>query len=150
MKKERYSKFAVNKKARKEFEILEVFEAGIELNGLEVKSIRNAKVNINDAFAKIKNSEIFIVNMHISEYENKGYVEHNPLRDKKLLMHKREILKISSKILEKGLTLVVLSLYPKNKLIKAEVALVRGKKIYDKREDLKNKAIKRDMERVSK
>ena len=146
--KERYKMFAVNREARKEYELLDKFEAGIVLTGPEVKVIRQGKVSITDSFVKIRQGEIYLVGMHIAQYEAKGYTEHDPDRDKKLLMHKHEITKLQSKLTQKGLTIVTLSVYPKDKMIKVELALARGKKLHDKREDLKKKAMKRDMDRA--
>lgn len=148
--KERYKLFAINREARKEYELLDKFEVGIVLTGPEVKVIRQGKVSIADAFVRVKNGEIFLLGMHISEYAAKGYVDQDPDRDKKLLMHKKEIAKLQRKLNEKGLTIVPLSVYPKDRLIKVEIALARGKKLHDKREDLKKKAMKRDVDRAYK
>jgi len=145
--KERYKLFAINREAKKEYELLDRFEAGLVLTGPEVKVIRQGKVSINNAFIRLKSGELFILGMHISEYEAKGYKEQDPDRDKKLLMHKTEIRKLERKLNEKGLTIVPISLYPKDRLIKVEIALARGKKLHDKREDLKKKAVKREMDR---
>ncbi len=145
--KERYKLFAINREAKKEYELLDRFEAGLVLTGPEVKVIRQGKVSINNAFIRLKSGELFILGMHISEYEAKGYAEQDPDRDKKLLMHRTEIRKLEKKLNEKGLTIVPVSLYPKDRLIKVEIALARGKKLHDKREDLKKKAIKREIDR---
>lgn len=138
---------AVNKKARHEYQIIDKFEAGIVLTGSEVKSIRNGKTSIAEAFVREKRGELYILGMNIPEYAQKGYAQHDPVRDRKLLMHKKEITRLSSKMAEKGLTIVLLSLYTKGKNIKAEIALCKGKKLHDKREDLKLKAQKREMQR---
>jgi SsrA-binding protein len=148
--KERYKKFAINKKAKQEYELLDRFEAGLVLTGTEVKVVRQGKVSIADAFVKVRSGELYIVGLHIAEYALKGYASHDPDRDKKLLLHKREILKLSSKIAEKGLTIIPLSIYPKDSYIKVELALARGKKTHDKREELKKRAVKRDMDRTFK
>lgn len=140
---------AVNKKARHDYEILDKFEAGIVLTGSEVKSIRNGKVSIAEAFIREKRGELYILGMNINEYTQKGYAPHDPLRDRKLLMHKKEIVKIASKIAEKGLTVILMAMYTKGKNIKVEIALAKGKKLHDKREDLKLKAQKREMQRYS-
>lgn len=138
---------ATNKKARHEYEIIDKFEAGMVLTGTEVKSIRNGKASIAEAFVREKNGELYILGMNVPEYTQKGYVNHDPLRDRKLLMHKKEITKLSSKMAEKGLTIVLLALYTKGKNIKAELALAKGKKLHDKREALKKKAQKRELRR---
>ncbi len=138
---------AANKKARHEYEIIDRFEAGIVLTGPEVKSIRNGKASIAEAFVRDKKGELYILGMNIPEYTQKGYASHEPLRDRKLLMHKKEITKLSSKMAEKGLTIILLSLYSKGKNIKAEIALAKGKKLHDKREALKKKAQKRELRR---
>jgi SsrA-binding protein len=147
-KEERFKKFAINKKAGHNYEILDKIETGIVLTGSEVKVVRQGKVSISDSYIKIKNGEAFVTGLHISAYESKGYASHDPDRDKKLLLHKREISKLSSKIAEKGLSVIPLSIYPKQSYIKMEIALVRGKKIHDKREQLKKKAMNRDMDRA--
>ncbi len=141
---------AVNKKARYEYEIIDRFEAGVVLTGSEVKSIRMGKVSIAEAFIREKKGELYIFGMNISEYMQKGYAPHEPLRDRKLLLHKKEITKLASKIAEKGLTVILTSMYTKGKNIKVEIALAKGKKIHDKREDLKSKAQKREMRHYSK
>ncbi len=140
---------AVNKKARHEYEIIDKFEAGVVLTGSEVKSIRLGHVSIAEAFIREKKGELYILGMNISEYTQKGYSPHDPIRDRKLLMHKNEIVKIASKIAEKGLTVILTSMYTKGKNIKVEIALAKGKKLHDKREDLKRKAQKREMQRYS-
>ena len=145
--KERYKLFAINREAKKEYELLDRFEAGLVLTGPEVNRIRQGKVSINNAFVRLKSGELFLLGMHISEYEAKGYTEQDPDRDKKLLMHRTEIRKLERKLNEKGLTILPVSLYPKDRLIKVEIALARGKKLHDKREDLKKKAVKREMDR---
>lgn len=130
---------AQNKKAFHEYFILDSFEAGLVLTGTEIKSIRESKASINDAYIQIKNSEAFIIGMHISKYEQGNIFNHKETRDRRLLLHKKEILKISQKIQLKGLTVIPLKLYINNGLAKLEIAICEGKKLYDKREDLKEK-----------
>ena len=139
-----------NRKARHDYFIHETYEAGIVLVGTEVKSLRAGKANLKDSFAKIKNNEIFLDNMHISPYEQGNIFNHDPLRPRKLLLHKSEIIKLFSQTREKGYTLVPLKIYFVRGKAKLELALVSGKKNYDKRQDLADKAAKRDMERAMK
>lgn len=136
-----------NKKARFEYEILDTFEAGIALKGTEVKSIRQKKVSIQEAYAKIKNGEVFIVGMNISVYEMGNRFNHEPLRERKLLMHKQEIKRLTGKLNEKGYTLVPLSLYFKKGRVKIELGLARGKTTYDKKRTIQERDMKRDMQR---
>lgn len=138
---------AENRKAFHDYFILEEFEAGIELKGTEVKSIRNGRSNLKDSYCDVRNGEAFIINMHISPYEEGNRFNVDPLRDRKLLLHKNEILKLDQASSKEGATLVPLRLYFKNGKIKVSVAIAKGKKIYDKRDDLIEKAHKRDMER---
>lgn len=148
MKKEDNEKnIVVNRKARHEYEILQTYEAGIVLLGSEVKSIREGKVNLIDSYAEIRNAEIFLIGMHISEYKQANIQNHEPLRTRKLLLNKNEIRKLIGKVKEKGLTLIPLRLYFKNGKVKVELGLARGKKIYDKREDIKRKDFEREQER---
>lgn len=141
---------AQNKKARHEYFILETYECGIELFGTEVKSIREGKVNISDAYADVTNGEVWIKGMNISPFEKGNIFNRDPLRHKKLLMHKREILKLFQTLKEQGLSLVPLRVYLKGSLVKVEIALVRGKKLYDKREDIARRDAKRRMDRAVK
>lgn len=137
-----------NKKAYHDYFIIEKIEAGIVLVGTEIKSIRNGKCNFKDSYARItKNKEVFLYNFHISPYENQGYITHDPDRPKKLLLHKKEINKLWKKVTLSGYTLVPLQIYIKEKYAKVELALVKGKKTYDKRETLKKKDIERQIER---
>lgn len=136
-----------NKKARFEYEILDTFEAGIVLKGTEVKSIRQKKVSIQEAYAKIKNGEVFIVGMNISVYEMGNRFNHEPLRERKLLMHRPEIKRLTGKLNEKGYTLVPLSLYFKNGRVKVELGLARGKTTYDKKRTIQERDLKRDLQR---
>ncbi len=141
---------AQNKKAYHDYFVEEKYEAGIELFGTEVKSIRAGKVNIKEAYCDIKDGEVFVVGMHISPYEQGNIYNKDPLRDKKLLLHKREILKLFGLVSQKGYTLVPLSVYLSNSRVKVEIGLCRGKKLYDKREDMARSSAKRDMERAFK
>ena len=138
---------AVNRKARHDFFIEDKYEAGISLCGTEVKSVRMSKLNIKDAYVQVKNAECFVYNMHISPYEKGNIFNRDPLRVRKLLLHKREITKLAGLTTQKGYTLVPLSVYLKRGKVKVEIGLAKGKKLYDKRADLKEKAIKRDNER---
>ena len=141
---------AQNKKARHEYFILETYECGIELAGTEVKSIREGRVNLADSYASINNLEVWIKGMNISPFEKGNIFNRDPLRERKLLMHKHEILKLSQKLKEQGLSLVPLKIYLKNSLVKVELALVKGKKLYDKREDIAKRDAKRSMDRAIK
>lgn len=141
---------ARNKKARHDYFIEEAFEAGIELVGTEVKSIRNGKVNIKDSFAKVDRGEVFIHNMHISPYEKGNIYNKDPLRVRRLLLHKREIRKLIGYTQQKGFTLVPLSVYIIRGLVKVELAVAQGKKTYDKREDIARKDAQRKIERAIK
>jgi SsrA-binding protein len=137
-----------NKKAFFDYEIIDKLEAGLVLAGSEVKSIRDGKVSVREAFARIKNGEAWLIGMDISTYPQAGpYNNHEPRRTRKLLLHRREIRRLVSKIREKGLTLVPLSLYFKDGLAKVEIGLGRGKAKYDKREAIQNREAKRDLRR---
>ena len=135
---------AQNKKAWHEYFVDEKYEAGIALFGTEVKSIRAGAVNLKDSYCDIKDGEIFVKGMHVSPYEQGNIFNKDPLRDKKLLMHKREIMKLHGLVAQKGFTLIPLSLYFSGSHVKVEIGLCRGKKLYDKRDD----AAKRDADRV--
>lgn len=143
---------ADNRKARADFEILQTFQAGIELQGSEVKSIRAGRVNLRDSFARVRRGEVYLLNMHISPLAHShGQVfGHDPTRDRKLLMHRAEIRKLLGSIDEKGLTLVPLKMYLKDGWVKVDLGIARGKKLYDKREDLKKKEAKREIDRATK
>ena len=130
---------AKNPVAYHNFNIENKYEAGIVLSGTEIKSIRNGKVNLKDSYAGIKNGEAYIYSMHISPYEQGNIFNKDPLRDRKLLLNKREIFRLSGLINQKGYTLVPISLYFKNNIVKLELGIGKGKKLYDKREDLKKK-----------
>jgi SsrA-binding protein len=137
-----------NKKARHEYHIIDTTEAGIVLRGTEVKSIREGKVNLSDSYASIENGEVFIINLHISPYEKANVFNHDPLRKRKLLLRRHEIRKLQGKVIERGFTLIPLSLYLRdNRWAKLELALVKGKKLYDRREDVKRRDYKREVER---
>jgi SsrA-binding protein len=136
-----------NRKARHLYHIIDVFEGGMVLQGSEVKSLRAGKANLADSYAKVKNGEVWLYNLHISEYNHASMNNHEPTRPRKLLLNKREIKKIATKINERGFTLVPLSLYFNKGLAKVELAVAKGKKIFDKRKDIAEKDMKRDMER---
>ena len=136
-----------NKKAFFDYEILEKFEAGIALIGSEVKSLRLGNVNLKDSFCFIENGEIILKNCHISPYTKGSFFNVDPRRDRKLLLHKREIVRLSAKVKEKGLTLVPLKIYFQGQFIKVEIALGRGKHTFDKRETLKRRDIEMDVKR---
>jgi len=134
-----------NKKAFHDYFIEEKFEAGMVLKGTEVKSLRAGKANLNDSFALVKNGEAFLHNLHISPYDFGHRDNHDPDRMRKLLLHKTEIAKLFGKIREQGYTVVPLRLYFKNGMVKVEIGLAKGKKLYDKREDMKQKDMKREV-----
>ncbi len=134
-----------NKKAYHDYFIEEKFEAGMVLRGTEVKSLRMGKANLNDSFAMVKGGEAFLHNLHISPYDFGNRENHDPDRMRKLLLHKKEIVKLFGKVREQGYSLVPLRLYFKNGLVKVEMGLAKGKKLYDKREDMKQKDMKRDV-----
>ncbi|MGN0142850.1 MAG: SsrA-binding protein SmpB [Roseburia sp.] len=138
---------ANNKKAYHDYFLEERIETGIELHGTEVKSLRMGKCSIKEAFIRIENEEVIIYGMHISPYEKGNIFNKDPLRPKKLLMHKSEIRKLIGKIKEKGYTLVPVEVYFKGSLVKVEIALARGKKLYDKRQDIAKKDMRREAER---
>ncbi len=137
----------VNRKAQHEYFIIQTFEAGIVLKGTEVKSLREGKVNLVDSYATIKNGEVWLLNAHISEYKQGNINNHNPTRDRKLLLNKSEIRKLIGKIKEKGLTLIPLRLYFLKGKVKVELALAKGKKSFDKRESIAKKDFQREQER---
>lgn len=141
---------AQNKKARHEYFILENYEAGIELFGTEVKSVRQGKVNLADAYCSIKNGEVFVLGMNISPYEQGNIFNREPLRDKKLLLHKSEIRKLIGQTKQTGFSLIPLSVYLKGSYVKVDIALCKGKKQYDKREDIAKRDAKRNVDRAIK
>ena len=139
-----------NRKARHDYTIEESFEAGIELKGTEVKSMRAGRANLKDSFAVIENGELYLYGMHISPYEHGNIFNVEPMRPRKLLMHKIEIMRLLGKTKEQGLTLVPLKAYFKKDKIKIELALAKGKKLYDKREAAAEKTAKREIEKAMK
>lgn len=138
---------ANNKKAYHDYFILDTYEAGIALHGTEVKSLRMGKCSIKESFIRIENGEMFIYGMHISPYEKGNIFNKDPLRVRKLLLHKSEINKMLGKQKEKGITIIPLKVYFKGSLVKIEIGLAKGKKLYDKREDIAKKDVKREVER---
>ena len=138
---------AANRKAWHDYFIDDKLEAGIELFGTEVKSIRGGKCNLKDGYVEIKNGEAFIQGMHISPYDHGNIFNKDPMRPKMLLMHKAEIRKFHQKVMQKGYSIVPLQIYLKNGRVKAEIALARGKKLFDKRDDIAKKDAQRDIER---
>ena len=141
---------AQNTKAYHDYFVDEKYEAGISLFGTEVKSLRAGTVNLKDSYCEIRGGEIYAVGFHISPYDHGNIFNHEPMRDKKLLMHKKEILKLHGLVAQKGFTLVPLSLYFSGSRVKMEIGLCRGKKLYDKREDMAKSDAKRTMERTFK
>ncbi len=135
---------AENRKAFHDYHLLETFEAGIALLGTEVKAIREGRVNLRDSFARVEDGEVFLYNVNISPYSHRGYVDHEPLRRRKLLLHRQEIRKLVGKTTERGMTLVPLRLYFKNGRVKLAIALAKGKKEYDKRETIKRREADRE------
>ena len=150
-KSEGYKVVSDNRQARYLYEILETYEAGIQLTGTEVKSIRAGKVNLQDGYALLRNGEVWLLNVHISPYTGSGeYFNHDPRRTRKLLLHRQEIRKLIGKVEQQGLTLVPLKMYLKRGLVKVSVALAKGKKLHDKREDIKRRQDQRDIQRAMK
>ena len=147
MKGEGHKLIANNKKAYHDYFLEETFEAGISLVGTEVKSLRMGKCSVKEAFVRIDNGEIFIYQMHISPYEKGNIFNRDPLRPRKLLLHKAEIRKLGQKIREKGYTIVPVEVYFSNSRVKLKIALARGKKLYDKRDTIAKKDMKREVER---
>jgi SsrA-binding protein len=138
------SNIAENRKAFHDYHLLETFEAGIALLGTEVKAIREGRVNLRDSYARLENGEVFLFNVNISPYSHRGYAEHEPLRRRKLLLHRHEIRKLIGKTVEKGMTLVPTRLYFKNGRVKVAISLAKGKKEYDKRETVKRREADRE------
>ena len=135
---------ADNRKARFDYHILETFEAGIMLLGTEVKGIREGKANLRDAYARVEKGEVWLYNVHINPYSHRGYVDHDPKRRRKLLLHRQEIRKLIGKTVEKGLTLVPTRMYFKGGKVKVAIALARGKQMHDKRETIKRRETERE------
>lgn len=142
-----YIEIARNKKARFDYEIIETFEAGIVLVGSEVKSMRQKKVSIQESYARIKNGEIYLTGMNIAIYEMANRFNHEPVHDRKLLLHRHEIKRLIGKVQEKGFTLVPLKVYFKNGKVKVELGLARGKAKYDKRDSIKKREVDRELQR---
>ena len=140
----------INREAKYNYFILEELECGIVLTGTEIKSIRNSKVNLKDSYAIIRNHEVNLVNMHIAEYTEGNIFNHNPRRNRKLLLHKREILKLEEKVNQEGCTLVPLKLYFKKNKVKILLGLCKGKKTFDKRETIKERDLKREADKLQK
>ena len=140
---------ATNRRARHEYEILETVEAGLVLRGTEVKSLREGLVNFKDSYASFRNGEGWLLGCHISPYSHGTDANHDPERDRKLLLHKREIARLGSKISERGLTLVPLRLYFKDGRAKVEIGLARGKKLHDKRAALREREVRREMDKTA-
>ena len=141
---------ATNRKAWHEYHILEKYEGGMVLYGSEVKAIREGKANIKEAYVRFIDNELFAVGMHIGKYSNEGYSTHSPIRDRKLLLHKKELLKIRKMVDEKGKTLIPLSLYLKGGRVKVEFGLAQGKKLFDKRKTKMDQDVKRQVDRAMK
>lgn len=139
---------AKNRRARHDYEILDTWEAGIVLNGTEVKALREGKANLSDAYGVVKDGELWLLNLHIAPYERGGYVNHDPTRTRKLLLHRKEIRRLIGATEKKGLTLVPLELYFKGGIAKVALALGRGKKLHDKRHDIKEREAQREMART--
>ena len=139
---------AQNRKARHDYAVFETFEAGIVLQGTEIKSIRQRRVNLKDGFARVRNGEAYLMNVHISPYEQGNIFNHDPLRTRKLLLHEKQIIKIETEMKNPGVTLIPLKLYIKDGFAKVLLGLAKGKKQYDKREDLKRKDMNREINRA--
>ena len=140
----------VNRKARHDYHIQESFEAGVVLKGSEIKSIRAGRVNLSDAYARPENGELWLYNSHIASYDAASYNTHEPIRPRKLLLHRKEIDILASKVMQKSLTLVPLKLYIKHGVAKVELGVAKGKKVYDKRETIARRDAEREMERALK
>lgn len=141
---------AQNKKARHDYSIIDTMEAGMVLQGTEIKSIRNSRINLKDGFVRVRNGEAFLYNVHISPYEQGNIFNHDPLRTRKLLLHKKQIARLVGETKNAGVTIVPLKVYIKNGYAKVLIGLAKGKKFYDKREDLKRKDVDRQIDRTLK
>ena len=139
---------ATNRKAYHNYHIEDSIEAGVVLTGTEIKSIRASRVNLGDAYVRVEAGELWLVNAHIARYEAASYLSHEPTRPRKLLLHRKQINSLASKVLERGFTLVPTRLYIKNGIAKVEVALARGKKLYDKREAIARREVEREIGRA--
>ena len=140
--------FATNHKARRDYDILDTFESGIELKGTEIKSIRRHHVSIDDSFARIDEGELFLYNMHISPYEQGGRFNVEPIRVRKLLMHRREIDRLAGRLTQQRLTLIPLRLYQQHGLVKVELAVGKGKRVFEKRERIREREADRELQRM--
>ena len=149
-KQQGIKEIAQNRKAFHDYFVLEKYEAGIELAGTEVKSVRAGQVNMKDSYCSIKNGELFLRGMHISPYEKGNIFNRDPVRVRRLLMHKREINRLNSQVMQQGVALIPLSLYYKDSKVKVEIGVCKGKKLYDKRKASAKKDAQRDMDRVMK
>ncbi len=136
-----------NRRAYHNYEIIEKYEAGIELKGTEVKSVRQGKISIKEAYASFEGAELFVYHLHIAPYDHSGYSKHDPDRPKKLLLHKYELRKLYGAVTRRGFTIIPLKVYLKNGKVKVEIALCKGKKLYDKREDIKRRELEREAQR---
>lgn len=141
---------ATNRKAYHNYHLQDGVEAGIVLTGTEIKSIRAGRVSLSDAYVRPEKEELWLFNAHIARYDAGSYMSHEPIRPRKLLLHRKEIAALASKVTEKGLTLIPLRIYLKDSLVKVEVALAKGKKLYDKRESIARRDAEREMERATK
>lgn len=141
---------ADNRRARHEYEIIETYETGIELVGTEVKSMRGGKANLQDAFARIEDGELWLYNCHISPYDHGNRFNHEPLRKRRLLMHSKQILRVNQQVKEKGLTLIPLKIYFKRNWVKVDLALARGKQLHDKRDAITKRETKRQLDKLVK
>jgi len=141
---------ATNRKAFHNYHIGEKIEAGIALTGSEIKSVRSGRVSLGDAYVRPEGGELFLVNAHIARYEASSYMSHEPTRPRKLLLHRKEIDNLSSKVAEKGLTLVATRIYLKGSIAKVEIALAKGKRLYDKRESIRKREVDRELARTTK
>lgn len=141
---------AQNRKARHDYTVIEIIEAGMVLKGTEIKAIRNRRVNLKDGYVRVRDGEAYLVNVHISPYEQGNLFNHDPLRTRKLLMHKKQIAKLTAETKNTGVTLIPLKLYIKNGFAKVLVGVAKGKKQYDKRQDLKQKDMNREINRTLK
>ena len=149
-KQQGIKEIAQNRKAFHDYFVLEKYEAGIELAGTEVKSVRAGQVNMKDSYCSVKNGELFLRGMHISPYEKGNIFNRDPVRVRRLLMHKREINRLNSQVMQQGVALIPLSLYFKDSKVKVEIGVCKGKKLYDKRDDMARKDADRKMERAIK
>jgi len=150
MDKTSFKTIAENRKARHEYFILDSYEAGIELVGTEVKSIRRGGVNLKDSWCSIDDGELWIKGMHVSPYDHGNIFNRDPMRVRKLLLHKKQIMQLLGKVKQEGLTLIPISIYFKGSMVKVQVGLCKGKKLHDKRDDMASRAAKRDIERTIK